>query len=61
MKKSFDLLLLDRSLAFYCILDSRAKPALMKAIANQQQSTHKVKCTLWACLLSMFHLYVHTL
>jgi len=61
MKKSLDILLLDRSLEFYCILDSSVKPALLKAIASQLHSAHKGKCILWACLQSMFHLYVHTL
>jgi len=44
--KTVDLLMLDHSIEFYCILDSSAKPALMKAIASLQQSTHKAKCTL---------------
>jgi len=52
MKKSFDLLLLDGVLDFYCILVSSAKPTLMKAIASQQQSTHKVNA-LYGCVCSL--------
>ena len=61
MKNSFHLLLLDHPLAFYCILDSSAKPALVMEIASLQKLTHKAKCTLWAFLQYVFHLYVHTI
>jgi len=58
MKNSFDLFLLDHSLE-YCT--QSVKLALIKTIASLQQSTHKAKCTLWAFLQSVFHLYVHAL
>jgi len=59
MTNSSDLLLLDHSHAFYCISDSSVNLALLQAIASLQQTTHKAKCTLWAFLQSVFHLYVH--
>jgi len=56
---SFDLLLLDYSLEYFT---HSTKLALIKSIANLQQSTHKAKpLYIWALLQSVFHLYVHAL
>jgi len=65
VKNSFGILLLDYSLE-YCRPTHSVKLALLKAIVSLrltklQQSTHKAKCTQWAFLQSVFHLYVHAL
>jgi len=58
VKNSFDLLLLDHTVE-YCT--HSANLALIKAIANLQQSAHKAKRTLYDRFCSLFHLYVYAL